>query len=53
MTFAVLKVKLNNTDVWKIILLKIEVGLCCVPYEEIQSPLKNVSLSKMRDTYYH
>lgn len=42
MTFAILKVKLNNTDV-----LKIEVGLCCVPYEEVQSPLKNVSLSKM------
>lgn len=41
MTFAILKVKLNNTDV-----LKIEVRLCCVPYEEVQSPLKNVSFQK-------
>lgn len=42
MTFAFLKVKSNNTDV-----LQIEVGLCCVPCEEVQRTLKNVSLSKV------
>lgn len=42
MTFDFLKVKSNNTDA-----LQIEVGLCCVPCEEVQPTLKNVSLSKV------
>ena len=45
MSLAFPKVKLNNPDI-----LKVEVGLCCVPYDEVQRQrsLENVRLSCLR-----